>query len=92
LPSSLSSRRMDNGSERTLHNVFKLPIPILKNSVANITANSSYGRFINSSLLIIIDEVSMCPLQLLKIIDRLLRDLCDENDKRKRFGRKTILL
>jgi PIF1 helicase. len=34
----------------------------------------------------------MCPLQVLKIIDRLLRDLCHENDKRKPFGGKTILL
>ena len=34
----------------------------------------------------------MSPLQGLKIIDRLLRDLCDENDKRKPFGGKTILL
>ena len=34
----------------------------------------------------------MCPLEVLKIIDRLLRDLCDENDKRKPFGGKTILL
>lgn len=51
---------------RTLHNVFKLPIPVLENSVANVTANSSYGRYINSSSLIIIDEISMCPLQVLK--------------------------
>jgi hypothetical protein len=77
---------------RTLHNVFKLPIPILENSVANITANSSYRRYINSSSLIIIDEVSMCPLQTLKIIDRLLQNLGDENDKHKPFGGKTILL
>lgn len=34
----------------------------------------------------------MCPLQVLIIIDRLLRDLCDENDKHKVFGGKTILL
>ena len=34
----------------------------------------------------------MCPLQVLKIIDRLLRDQCDENDKRKPLGGKTILL
>jgi PIF1 helicase. len=33
---------------RTLHNVFKLPIPILEKSVANITANSSYGRYIDN--------------------------------------------
>ena len=34
----------------------------------------------------------MCPLQVLKLIDRLLRDLCHENDKHKPFGGKTILL
>ena len=34
----------------------------------------------------------MCPLQVLKIIVRLLRDLCDGNDQRKPFGGKTILL
>ena len=54
---------------RTLHNVFKLPIPILENYVANITPNSSFSCYINSSSLITIDEVSMCPLQVLKIID-----------------------
>ena len=32
------------------------------------------------------------PFQVLKLIDRLLRDLCDENYKRKPFGGKTILL
>ena len=40
----------------------------LENSVANITANISYVRYINLSYLRIIDEVSMCPLQVLKII------------------------
>jgi len=51
LPSSLCNRRRDNGSERSriLHNVFKLPMPILENSVANITANISYVRYINLS-------------------------------------------
>ena len=34
----------------------------------------------------------MCPLQVLKIIDRLLRNLCHENDKSKPFGAKTTLL
>ena len=75
---------------RTLYNVFQLPIPILENSVANIAPNSSYGCYINSSSLIIIDEVSMCPLQVLKIIDRLLRDLRVENDRHKPFGGKTV--
>ena len=67
-------------------------MPILENSVVNITEYISYVRYIHLSSFIIIDEVSMCPLQELKMIDRLLRDLCDENDKRKPFGGKTILL
>ena len=71
-----------------LHNVFKLPMHILENFVANSTANSSYGRYINSSSLIIIDEVYMCPLQVLNITDTLLRDPCDQNDKLKSYGGK----
>ena len=50
-------------------------IPISENAVANIIENSCYGRYINSSSLIIIDEVTMCPLQVMKIKDRLLRNL-----------------
>lgn len=78
---------------RTLHNVFKLPIPVLENSVPNISPNSAQGRFINSASLILIDEISMCPLLILKAIDRLLRDLCtDVQNKNKLFAGKTMLL
>ncbi|XP_055307911.1 ATP-dependent DNA helicase PIF1-like [Sitodiplosis mosellana] len=78
---------------RTLHNAFKLPIPILDTSVANVVPNSVHGRYINHASLILIDEISMCPLQVLKIIDRLLRDLCESTeDKNKLFAGKTILL
>ena len=41
-------------------------MPILENSVTNITANISYVRYIIVSSLIIIDEVSMYPLQVLE--------------------------
>lgn len=78
---------------RTLHNAFKLPIPILENSVPNIAPNSPRGRYINTASLIIIDEVSMCPLLVLKAIDRLLKDLCtDAHKKSMLFAGKTILL
>ena len=49
--------------------MFKLPMPILENPVANITEFISYVRYINLSSFIIIDEISKCPLQALKIID-----------------------
>lgn len=78
---------------KTLHNAFKLPIPCLENSVANVSANSSLGRQINSASLIIIDEISMCPVYVLKTVDRLLRDLCTNvNDRAKLFGGKVVLL
>lgn len=89
--SGIASTLLING--RTLHNVFKLPIPLLDTSVANITPNSKQGRYINNASLIIIDEVSMCPVQLLKILDKLLKDLCTvEENKTKLFGGKTMLL
>lgn len=78
---------------RTLHNAFKLPIPITETSVSSITPNSLYGRYVNSVDLVLIDEISMCPLLLLKVLDRLFKDLCTiPNNKHKLFGGKTILL
>lgn len=78
---------------RTLHNAFKLPIPITDTSVSSITPNSPYGRYVNSVDLVLIDEISMCPLLLLKVLDRLFKDLCtNPNNKHKLFGGKTILL
>lgn len=78
---------------RTLHNAFKLPIPLLDTSVPKISANSAYGRFLDSLSLILIDEISMCPLQVLKIIDKLLKDVCsDVHKKHLPFAGKTILL
>lgn len=86
--SGIASTLLQGG--RTMHNVFKLPVPILEDSVSSITANSADGRLLMSASLIIIDEVSMCPLNALKLIDRLLKDLCqNETDL---FGGKTILL
>lgn len=75
---------------RTLHNVFKLPIPILENSVSSLSVNSAQAQFIKSASIIIIDEISMCPLNALKLIDRFLNDLC--GTQTKLFGGKTILL
>lgn len=44
--SGIASTLLLNG--KTLHNVFKLPIPILDNSVANINLNSAHGRFMDN--------------------------------------------
>lgn len=72
--------------------VFKLSIPILETSTSSISANSSQARFIKSASLFIIDEVSMCPLDALKLIDRLLKDICGNENRDKLFGGKNILM
>lgn len=73
---------------RTLHNVFKLPINLVENSVSSIKANSSRAQKIKNASLFIVDETSMCPLYGLMVI-RLMKDIC-QNDQL--FGEKTILL
>lgn len=74
---------------RTLHNVFKLPINLVENSVSSIKPNSSQDQKIKNASLFIVDETSMCPLYGLMVIDRLMKDIC-ENDQL--FGGKPILL
>lgn len=66
---------------------------ILDNSVANISARSTQATYIKSTSIIIIDEISMCPLGAIKTIDRLLNDLADdEADKLKPLGNKPVLM
>src|SRR6266536_2141880 len=59
---------------RTLHNIFKLPIPLLDNSVADIKPNSIYGKYLDKADLIIIDEASMIPVHALTVINNLFKD------------------
>ncbi|XP_012561569.1 ATP-dependent DNA helicase pif1-like [Hydra vulgaris] len=75
-----------NGS--TLHGLFKLPVPILDNSTCNVTANSIQGQFLKQVCLLMLDETSMITKHALNAIDRLLKDVCNNNFP---FGGKVIL-
>ncbi|UYV82503.1 hypothetical protein LAZ67_21002595 [Cordylochernes scorpioides] len=74
---------------QTVHSRFKLPIPLLENSVAAISANSSEAELIRRSSLIIWDEAPMAHYRALEIVDRLLKDImhCD-----LAFGGKVVVL
>ncbi|UYV81362.1 hypothetical protein LAZ67_20000935 [Cordylochernes scorpioides] len=74
---------------QTVHSRFKLPIPLLENSVAAISANSSEAELIRRSSLIIWDEAPMAHYRALEIVDRLLKDImhCD-----LAFGGKVLFL
>ena len=60
---------------RTVHNLFKLPVPILDTSSCNITPSSKQAAMLRSLHLIIIDEASMVPIHALHAIDRVLQDI-----------------
>ncbi|UYV75884.1 hypothetical protein LAZ67_13001669 [Cordylochernes scorpioides] len=74
---------------QTVHSRFKLPISLLENSVAAISANSSEAELIRRSSLIIWDEAPMAHYRALEIVDRLLKDImhCD-----LAFGGKVVVL
>ncbi|UYV81233.1 hypothetical protein LAZ67_20000416 [Cordylochernes scorpioides] len=74
---------------QTVHSRFKLPIPLLENSVAAILANSSEAELIRRSSLIIWDEAPMAHYRALEIVDRFLKDImhCD-----LAFGGKVVVL
>ena len=72
----------------TVHNLFKLPVPILDTSSCRISPSSPYADFIRSVALILIDEASMIPNDATHAIDRSLRDIMSNNIP---FGGKLIL-
>nr|XP_047132655.1 ATP-dependent DNA helicase pif1-like [Hydra vulgaris] len=82
----IAATLLTNGS--TLHGLFKLPVPMLDNSTCNVTPNSIQGQFLRQVSLFMLDETSMIPKHALNAIDRLLKDVCNNNFP---FGGKVIL-
>lgn len=64
----------------------------MENSTSGIKPNTPEAKIIKECSLIIIDEISMCPVYVLNIVDRLLRDLMREENKELLFGGKVVLL
>ena len=74
---------------KTLHSIFKLPVPLSETSVCNVPPNSEQGNFLKQVKVFIIDEASMIPCYALKAIDKCLRDIMNTQTA---FGGKVILL
>ena len=72
----------------TVHNLFKLPVPILETSSCKISPSSPYGQYLKSLQLILIDEASMIPNDAFNAIDRALRDIMNNNLP---FGGKLVI-
>ena len=74
---------------RTVHNLFKLPVPIIDTSVCNVSPTSKHAAFLKSITMFIIDEASMVPSLALNAIDLMLRDITGTEVP---FGGKIFLL
>ena len=73
----------------TLCSLFKLPVPINSTSTCSVRPNSRQADHLRSLSLIFIDEASMVPLDALRAIDILLRDITNNSVP---FGGKLILM
>lgn len=74
---------------RTVHSGFKLPVPIDETSVCLMRLNSDEAAMLRDARLIIIDEATMLYKDSLRCIDRLLRDIMENQ---RPFGGKVFLL
>jgi PIF1-like helicase/Helitron helicase-like domain at N-terminus len=74
---------------RTYHSTFGLGPNLNPTTVSGITIHSEAGKALRDTKIIVWDEVTMTPYYALDVIDRLLRDLT--NDQRP-FGGKVVLL
>ncbi|XP_041421549.1 uncharacterized protein LOC121394460, partial [Xenopus laevis] len=74
---------------RTCHSLFKLPVPITETSVSNMKMDSDSANEIRLAKLLILDECTMASSHLLNTIDKLLRELMDNDIP---FGGKLLLL
>lgn len=74
---------------QTCHSRFCLPVPYYRDSVSSIKRNTDQARFISLASVIILDEASMIPGYFLVELDRLLKDIT-ENELP--FGGKIIIL
>ena len=79
---------LENG--KTLHSIFKLPVPVLDNSTCNIKSNSKAADYLRAKDIIILDECLIIPKYALEVIDALPRDIC--NSSNVPFAGKVVLL
>ena len=73
---------------RTVHSLFKLPVPLLETSTCKISPTFKHAEYLCSTCLIIIDEASMVSIHAFNAIDRMLSDITSQNIP---FGGKVVL-
>lgn len=74
---------------KTIHKVFKLPVPLEPHSTANITLESNEAEYLKNTDVIIVDEAFAAPKYSFEAMDKCLQDIMNNN---KLFGGKIIIL
>jgi hypothetical protein len=74
---------------RTYFSQYKLPVPLLENSTSGMRMSSMDAELIRKASILIWDEATMAPSHALNAVDRLLREIMDEELP---FGGKVLLL
>eukprot|EP00795_Rhopilema_esculentum_P007779 gene7779-13625_t len=85
--SCIASTLLINGS--TAFSTFQIPIPLLSDSTCNIKRQSVKAEKLLQTTVFIWDEASMIPVNALKVVDILLRDITRIN---RPFGGKFMFL
>ena len=74
---------------KTVHKIFKLPVPLHSDSSSNIKLESQDATYLKEIDIFIWDEVPMAPRYAMEVMDRTLRDVMN-NDLL--FGGKIVVL
>ncbi|XP_057305225.1 ATP-dependent DNA helicase PIF1-like [Hydractinia symbiolongicarpus] len=83
----IAATLLDGG--RTVHSLFRLPVPIVETSTCNVPPTSNHATFLMQQDLYIFDEASMIPKHALQAIETMFRDISNVDNL---FGGKVILL
>ena len=67
-------------SGRTVHNLFKLPVPSLDTSACTVTPNSKRPDYLRSVTLFIMDQASVVPVHALNALD-ISNDMYDDVER-----------
>ena len=75
---------------RTLHSTFWIPLEVTSETESRIKAHKHYAEPLRQMELVIIDEISMLHRDVLKYLDTIFKDVCDNDDDL--FAGKVILI
>ena len=85
--SGVAAKLLIDGS--TVHSSYGVPLIVLPESLCDLNPNTSKGKLALSAKVLIFDEVGMLDKNILEMLDKTLKTLCNNTLP---FGGKTVLM